>query len=298
MNKRVWYYYMSDKKNDIDKDFEKKLVKIANAKLRQQRLSNNIYERFISRVQSDNDNSDETEHVKPLESAEKLCLFTAATSPAKDGSDNRDSDDIDKERLDKGLDDQHLDDISDRETEETFFVETDQLADVPSTQNMPTLEDQSVSIEPNIENNRKSVKPLASSQNSLIVGMIFGSLLIATIVCALIFTGVLSTAPSAGVDSNIADNADVTTAINKEPATSTISATKKEEDPVATDTNTTAEIPALSQQPSNNDKKTAPANSEDTQTAIDNADSRDSSGLTYEDFRQESQVTLYRESNE
>lgn len=128
--------------------------------------------------------------------------------------------------------------------------------------------------------------------------MIFGSLLIVMIVLALIYTGILSTpiqtaAPdsteinSASESDKAAPDNSPAVAVNTTPTSSNpveqpvakTQDTAVGENPEATDTSKTAEaLPA--------------------ESSTDAKDLGAEAAITYEDFREESQNTLYRESND
>ena len=338
---------MSDDKQDISTDLSEDLSTLVK-KRSTKRPNNDIYERFISRVQSaeqkhadkdsENQNSDQPQAVAPLKpletadtlpayeplSSEELSFFESTTSTPKDDTSDADNSDVDSDRSDKNSDNHlsntPLDDSATHNslTEERFVAEAEQITNVSSIPDTPTLAHQSETISPDIatiepnteiephpEPEKNSAQPQASSKKPLIVGIILGSLLIAAVVLALIFTGILSTAPSDSTD-NVDSNSTASTTDSTEAdtvneiedgATADINSTStapasKTEAPTATDITSETPVPSLP----DNSENAAPAN-EDTQTPTDNADSPDDSGLTYEDFRQESQSTLYRETD-
>ena len=76
---------MNDEKKDIGTDFDKELSQLVHKKSRK-RVKNNIYERFISRVQSaENDTQNDNDDSTSLKTASKLpalSLKTASKLPA------------------------------------------------------------------------------------------------------------------------------------------------------------------------------------------------------------------------
>ena len=82
---------MSDKKNDVDTDFEENLAEMANKKPRNH-AKDKIYKRLINDVQSNDDDNNETEYVKPLESAEKLFAYEPLSVNELELFTNQDSD--------------------------------------------------------------------------------------------------------------------------------------------------------------------------------------------------------------
>ena len=66
---------MNDEKKDIGTDFDKELSQLVHKKSRK-RVKNNIYERFISRVQSaENDTQNDNDDSTSLKTASKLPAF-------------------------------------------------------------------------------------------------------------------------------------------------------------------------------------------------------------------------------
>jgi len=135
-------------------------------------------------------------------------------------------------------------------------------------------------------------KKLASSKKPLIIGMIVGSLFIAAVVLALIFTGILSTSTTAPVPepkSKVAasDNA------------GTPNSSNDSDNNTVNTSNDAGNLQSVDTQPQvvNTDNKDA---NRKPAAAIDDSEneSASESAITYEDFREESQSTLYRETND
>ncbi|WP_201511711.1 RodZ family helix-turn-helix domain-containing protein [Psychrobacter alimentarius] len=256
---------MSDEKNDIDTGFEEKLAEIVDKKSRN-RSNHNIYERFISRVQGDDDGDDsENEHSKPLDTDDDAFIF-----------DFYDDTDTSSQAIDSSL----------TNASSTGLAETDGSADEGNDSQPDTLEPPTPSVIQAVPVQDR----LASSKKPLIIGMVFGSLLIVMIVLALIYTGVLSTpmqttAPDSTEIDSVSDSEkaapDTAPAVTVntppssnpvEPSVAKIQDTAVSENPEVSNTSKTAEaLPAASS----------------TDAAI-----------TYEDFREESQNTLYRETDD
>jgi hypothetical protein len=167
------------------------------------------------------------------------------------------------------------------------------------------LDTQDVLIQPTI----KEVAPahdndkLASHKKSLIIGMVVGSLLIGIVVAILIFTGVLS--PSAQSDALHAAE----TSTNNEVAADHVAVVSTAQAPTTVDKPLPAEtspdsLPTVEPQQdslTNDDPQGAVNNSTAaTPAAIDNDldELEKQPAITYEDFREESQTTLYRETND
>ena len=304
---------MSDKKNDVDTDFEENLAEMVNKKSRN-RAKDKIYERLISDVQSNDDDSNETEYVKPLESAEKLFAYEPLSVNELELFTNQDSDKAGQlEAVETTTTTNAVFDFSDQETamsEASLKKEmqaTDKLLEVDhlandisnsdSTSDDDDLVAEDIAIQPLAKEKAVSQDKLANSKKPLIIGMIFGSLLIALIVMILIFTGVLSTS----TQSTTPDNAD--TNVNSGVSTTVT----PDSTPVATPAQATAidadivEKPiAVAPQQDSQDSLANESQGEGATTTNEAAAPKALStepALTYEDFREESQSTLYRETD-
>ena len=311
---------MSDKKNDIDTDFEENLAEMVNKKSRN-RAKDKIYERLINDVQSNdvqsNDDSNEAEYVKPLESAEKLFAYEPLSVNELELFTNQDSDQAGQiEAVETTTTTNAVFDFSDQETamsEASLKKEpqaTDKLLEVDhlandisnsdSTSDDDDLVAEDTAIQPLAKEKAVSRDKLANSKKPLIIGMIFGSLLIALIVMILIFTGVLSTS----TQSTTPDNAD--TNVNSGVSTTVT----PDSTPVATPAQATAidadivEKPiVVAPQQDSQDSQDSVANESQGKGATTTNEAAapkalpTEPALTYEDFREESQSTLYRETD-
>ena len=349
---------MSDKKNNQSADLEANLAKIANAKPRRRNRKDNIYERFITRVESvdiidsdDDDDDDDDDGLKgsiadksakqaalrPLKNANKLSSYEPLSAAELELFAIQDEDILQEDSSLQISD--HTStavslDFSDENEEEAanrvLTTDTDDsLNDNPL--NDSVLNDKTVHIAKSVDNenlitqptqyaavlaleepiNKKNVKSkdkLASSKKPLIIGMIFGSLLIAAIVFTLLFTGVLSTATtskeSGSAGTPVGDSVTPTLSENNTPVASIEQGVEIDEskpsDSSAPNTSNpstsapqTAIVKDANKDNANNVDGTnkpaaeAPVNDLDTKPAI-----------TYDDFREESQSTLYRETND
>jgi hypothetical protein len=345
---------MSDKEKDIATDFEEKLAEIASKKSRyRNRTKNNIYERFISRVHSDEDdekdNSDtdnffadapfSTNNPEPFSNQDNeregqfdaTDTTTTTTDVTFDFSDESlEQDTFKSEPLikketqytDNYLENSDLDDDlfninfnddinhtnQDTEPASPMCSDTDKTAHKLDSDTH--LDTQDLSIQPPI----KEVAPahdndkLASHKKSLIIGMVVGSLLIGIVVAILIFTGVLS--PSAQSDALHAAETSTNNEVATDPvAVVSTAAPTTVDKPLLADTSPDS-LPTVEPQHNsltNDDPQGAVNNSTAATPAaidngLDNLDSLDQSetqpAITYEDFREESQTTLYRETND
>ncbi len=330
---------MSDKKSKKSTDLEANLAKIANAKPRRRSRKNDIYERFITRVENvdSNDNEDGEQassisgngRLAPLKNADKLSsyeplsaaeleLFASQqedfqpesslqrTSSKSTGVHLNFSDEV--ERLDvSGTVSNEADLPHDAMVkEQASFSSTDSLDDAKHiSKNDENIQGHdSKSTNENIDNDGlvaqnptafilSKNKKLASSKKPLIIGMIVGSLLIAAVVLALIFTGILSTSTTAPEPKSkvaASDNA------------GTPNSSNNSDNNTANATNTSND--ASKQQPVDTQPQVVNTDNKDTNrkpaAAIDDSEneSASESAITYEDFREESQSTLYRETND
>lgn len=323
---------MSDKKSKKSTDLEVNLAKIANAKPRRRSRKNDIYERFITRVENvdGNDNEDGEQasgisgngRLAPLKNADKLSSYEPLSAAELElfASQQEESTDVhlnffdEDERLEvSGTASNEADLPHDAMVKEkASFSSTDSLDDAKHISKNHSKNDENIqdhdskSTNENIDNDGLVVqsptafilsknKKLASSKKPLIIGMIVGSLFIAAVVLALIFTGVLSTsttAPEPEPKSKVAasDNAGTTNSSNNS------------DNNTANATNTSND--ASNQQPVNTQPQMVNTDNKDVNrkpaAAIDDSENESASepAITYEDFREESQSTLYRETND
>ncbi|GAF53311.1 hypothetical protein [Psychrobacter sp. JCM 18900] len=161
----------------------------------------------------------------------------------------------------------------------------------------------------NIENVSESVieepvidNKVIKSKKSLMMAMVIGSVVLVAIALMLVFSGVLSTSAVDSIDNSTDSNVetDSTPTVSAKPELSTDSQTATDDvDPVSTQ-------PATTQQDTlDNNRQDLPAANESESTSEDPTPEIDATviateeaAITYEDFRQESQTTLYRETND
>lgn len=316
---------MSDKKSKKSTDLEANLAKIANAKPRRRSRKNDIYERFITRVENvdGNDNEDGEQasgisgnaRLAPLKNADKLSSYETLSAAElelfasqqedfqPESSLQRTSSKSTGVHLDFSDEDERLD-ISTATTnrnnvshdamekEQASFPNTDYLDDPkrPSESSDESIDnDHLVAQSPTAFILSKN-KKLASSKKPLIIGMIVGSLLIAAVVLALIFTGILSTSTTApALEPKVAasDNAGTSNGSNDS------------DNNTVNTSNDAGNLQSVDTQPQvvNTDNKDA---NRKPAAAIDDSENESASepAITYEDFREESQSTLYRETND
>ena len=300
---------MSDDKKDIGTDFDDGLSQLVHNQSRK-RVKNNIYERFISRVQSaqsaESDSADVEENTDStsLKNANKLPAFEPLSAKELQLFEDKESDeDQASERLDIATTNATFD-FSNPHTSD---LNHETLIDAPLSQgdrranDIPLDRGLNRNLYKNLDNLDHSQKPqktLTSSKKPLIVGIIFGALLIALIVLTLIFTGVLSTSVSSNP---VSEGSGVTAvATNSTPVVGAQPIESSEDDQPADDTNNNANMveelsvptPQDNQNTIQQDTVSPPVDSAPEATPETEA------AITYEDFRQESQTTLYRETND
>lgn len=340
---------MSDKKDKSDADLEANLAKIANAKPRRRNRKDNIYERFITRVESieeaetleslrsvdfattaNNDTNTSIEvdlrenpiqknTLKPLKNADKLSSYEPLSAAELDlftiQDQNLLEDTVGFHEADNNTASVSLD-FSDRKDEEAENLEkSSYAADTNEIEVLAVKEQDIDDIDDNEENvnarsleepslkkaQKKDVKSstLASSKKPLVMGMVLGSLMIGGAVLTLIATGVLTTEPNAV-------SMPFTEDVNQPSSTSNSEVNANEQNNV--DANTTPSEPTVSTiagEPSANitataDKPLEP-NPKKTKATADESEvsaPKAEPAITYEDFREESQSTLYRETND
>ena len=299
---------MSDKKTDIDTDFEEKRADIANKKWRT-RTNNDIYDRFISRVQSTESDCRATGNIKKR--GKVLDITATETADTETVFDFSNSNSLVEEtfNIDESSEIDSNDSHLDSDPNSIMDSEAEMQSDTKATTYNDDWATQEAQIQEVISEPATAQNKLASSKKPLIIGMFFGSLLIAVIVTVLIFTGVLSTSTNTTMPDSASstpnNNETIETAVttNSIPVEDTESETsidesKPEVEPSATDmpvaTVQQGETTSESQNSTTND-------AEATEAPLSEAASNESQAdttISYEVFRQESQNTVYRETND
>ncbi|MBH0086050.1 hypothetical protein I6E84_07445 [Psychrobacter sp. SCQQ22] len=296
---------MSDKKTDIETDFEERLAKIANKKSRT-RTNNDIYDRFISRVQSTEDDSRATSNIKTREKA--LDITATDTDTVFDFSNSNSLVEEETFNIDESLkiesDDTHTQLNSD------YNKVMDSEAEMQSEAKATTYNDDWATQEAQIqevvnEPAATAQNKLASSKKPLIIGIVFGSLLIAVIVAVLIFTGVLSTSTNTTMPDSASSTPNNTETIETEVTTNSIPAEDIESEISVDETEpSTADTPVAATkqgEATSENQGSTPNRAKATEAPLSEAASNDSqadTAISYEVFRQESQNTVYRETND
>ena len=318
---------MSDKKNSPNAQLEANLAKIANTKPRKRMRKDNIYERFITRVENVDSNEDNatfkenalkplknTNHLSSYEplSATELELFANLEQESVSTGINVDFSDDDK---DEGFSTNHAPiantdnslDSDANNDKSSLYIADSANADDLKRQDSERLAAEKVRNEQLSNNNdavndsaiakqlAKSKEKQVSSKKPLIIGMIFGSLLIAIIVATLIFTGVLSTSTKTIVP----DSAETkTTTTDAAPAVSTGKAVVTDDNQPSADTGAIDKSTVISQpEESPTENPDTNPNGVETTEAPSTMPAAEAA-ITYDDFREESQSTLYRETND
>ena len=315
---------MSDKKSKKSADLEANLAKIANAKPRRRSRKDNIYERFITRVENvdstdnsnheqDNSNEGKQAILKPLKNANKLSSYEPLSAAELELFASQ-QDELQQETSLQGTnasstgihldfsDEDASDDYADKANNTTArdsasFSPIESLDKAPlnstkqSYDNIEDLEQEKINIDDLSAQSPTKLIPakntkLASSKKPLIIGMIVGSLLIAAVVLTLIFTGFLSTTPPA-TDSDTSNGSNKVNAANNTPNASNQPTVDSQTSIPSTDKKNTAK----NTQAADGQPKAVTTNDSENESASEPA-------ITYEDFRQESQSTLFRETND
>lgn len=350
---------MSDKKSNQSTDLEANLAKIANAKPRRRSRKDNIYERFITRVEnvdsSDNNTNREQANVndgklaplKPLKNADKLSSYeplsaaelelfasqqdelrqqksslqgTNATSTGVNLDFSDENESLGKSRVaiadindssNTEADDDYADEANNTIAREaSSFSSTAPLNDAnrisESYEKNESIDIKSLDID-DIATQSSTIlipakdKKLASSKKPLIIGMIVGSLLIAAVVLTLIFTGFLSTNTS--TEPALPINAGTPKSNNDSSGNKVATASNTAEASNQSTVDAQTSVPSTGNKDLDNKntaKNTQGADGQSTAATTNNSENESASepAITYEDFREESQSTLFRETND
>ena len=326
---------MSDKKSNKSNDLEANLAKIANAKPRRRSRKDNIYERFITRVENvdstdnsnreqDNSNEGKQAVLKPLKNANKLSSYeplsaaelelfasqqdelqqetslqgtnASSTGIHLDFSDEDPNDDY----ADADADADKANNTTARDSTSSSTVESLDKAPLNSTkksyEDIEDLDQEKINIDDLSAQSPTKLIPakntkLASSKKPLIIGMVVGSVLIAAVVLTLIFAGVLSTTPNA-TDTDVSNNSDKVNTANETPVANN-GQENKNPNKASADSSNQSTVDSKITAPSTNNKNS----SDEDKTTAEN-ESKSEPAITYEDFREESQSTLFRETND
>lgn len=323
---------MSDKKSNQSADLEANLAKIANAKPRRRSRKDNIYERFITRVEnvdsSDNNTNREQANVndgrlaplKPLKNADKLSsyeplsaaeleLFASQQDELRQQSSLQGTNasstgvnlDFSDENESLGKSRAAIADINDSsnteaEDDANRISESYESSKINESLDIDDIATQSSTILIPAKD-----KKLASSKKPLIIGMIVGSLLIAAVVLTLIFTGFLSTNTS--TEPALPANAGTPKSNNDSSGNKVATASNTPDTGNQSTVDTQTSVPSTGNKDLDN-KNTAKnkqgANGQSTAATTNNSENESASepAITYEDFREESQSTLFRETND
>lgn len=206
------------------------------------------------------------------------------------------------------------------DTEASEYIERNNIDSSNQTESSSTIDhsesnineisdDDSLNISLKIEDVPKSAieepvidNKVIKSKKPFMMAMSIGLIVLIAIALMLVFSGVLSTSTVDSIDNSTDGNVEIdsTPAVSADPALSTDSQTTTDSvDPVSTQPATTQQdaldnnrqdLPAANERESTSEAPT-PEN-DATVIAIEEA------AITYEDFRQESQTTLYRETND
>lgn len=206
------------------------------------------------------------------------------------------------------------------DTEASEYIDRNNIDSSNQTESSSTIDysesnineisdDDSLNIPLNIEDMPESVieEPVIDNKvvkikKPLMMAMAIGLIVLAAIALMLVFSGVLSTSAVDSIDNSADSNVetDSTSAVSTDPVLSTDSQT------ITDDVNPVSTQPANTQQDAlDNNRQDLPAANELESTSETPTPENDATvtvteeaAITYEDFRQESQTTLYRETND
>ena len=343
---------MSDKKDKQNADLEANLAKIANTKPRLRNRKHNIYERYITRVESaeaiestientenergptvTTDAYDETDaglsaslldssvqpHIlQPLKNVDKLSSYEPLSAAELElfGSQEQDSVentaglqisdnastsvslDFSDEKNEKVIHPLTITEVTDNAAkDEDTEVDNSAYIDEPiSTASLTTL-----SIKKSKKNKAvKSKEKPANSKKLLIIGMVLGSLMISAAVFTLIATGFLSTGTtfteSDAAGTPVSKSITQTTSVTNKTANRTEMNTTEQNVETNTPPAVVEELSDFDTAKSSNPKSQTDMTNKENEAAASTSTSKPA--ITYEDFREESQNTLYRETND
>lgn len=206
------------------------------------------------------------------------------------------------------------------DTEASEYIDRNNIDSSNQTESSSTIDysesnineisvDDSLDISLNIENVPESVieepaidNKVIKSKKPIMMAMAIGLIVLIAITLMLAFSGVLSTSAVDSIDNSTNGNVetDSTPAVSADPELSTDSQT------TTNDVNPVSTQPATTQQDAlDNNRQDLPAANESESTSEAPTPENDATviateeaAITYEDFRQESQTTLYRETND
>ena len=137
---------MSDEKKDIDKDFDDELSQLVHKKSRK-RVKNNIYERFISRVQSaEGDTKENGAKLKPLSSANKLPAFEPLSAKELQLFEDKNSDNDQESQHTTNATFDFSNQSASEQDYETFINEVDTRLDAPYLDNDDEYKQASINL--------------------------------------------------------------------------------------------------------------------------------------------------------
>lgn len=355
---------MNDKKDKYSADLEANLAKIANTKPRLRDRKNNIYERYITRVESVETLDTESTIESTVESIEKTKNEPAPIVANTDAYDAVDAD-LSARLLDSPVQ-QHIlqplenaDELSSYEPLSAAELELFTIQEQDNVENTAGLQisnnsSTSVSLGFSVEENEKVIHPLmtteatdrasaakdedtevdnsayvdepistaslttlpikkskknkavkskekpANSKKLLIIGMVLGSLMISAAVFTLIATGFLSTGTtfteSDAAGTPVSKSITQTTSVTNKTANRTEMNTTEQNVETNTPPAVVEELSDFDTAKSSNPKSQTDMTNKENEAAV--SAPKAETAITYEDFREESQNTLYRETND
>ena len=302
---------MNDKNNGNSVDLKANLEKIASTKPRKRTRKDNIYERFITRVGS-TEEDDHTESksdksrlgeetpsptYEPL-SAEELQFFASLEN---DKESNTEASNTTSTNI--SFDFTNEEEYSNLERDSNNVEHTDEVTGLTATDNevATPIHSENKAFENTVAATKESEKPqdrLASNKKPLIIGIILGTLLAAIVVLILNASGILSPAAENTVSDNSQGMANGVEEKSNSNVQSNSSPVVKAESAAANNTNqNSASQKNVAANGDNNTPSNVNGDTTKPEDATDNGlDSEPD--ITYEDFREESKNTLYRETDD
>jgi len=220
-----------------------------------------------------------------------------------------DSDSISIDVNDVNLNTENLEDVDGNDANRGDQTESPSTIDHSESIINDISDDDSLNVSLNIDNVSESVieapvtdNKVTKSKKPLIIAIAIGLIVLAAIILVLVFSGVLPTSAVDRIDNSTDGSVetDNTPTVSAEPALSTNSQITMDNVEPLSSQPTTIQKDTL-----DNNKQDIPAASESESAIKDPIPESDAAvmateeaAITYEDFRQESQTTLYREAND
>lgn len=308
---------MDDSSNkDKKSTHEANLAKIAKVKPRRKKRNSNIYEKFLNRVQTDISNEKgKANNLQPLKNKKNR----AAYEPNDDNNlqsftfkdlelvieDDEEqtqtsehiSADSEGSDSDTPTSKPHIDNLNNPiDSDKASFASAQEIIESDETRIEANSDSASISNEPpdlTVDQGIPKTVEKKNSKKPLIIGVIVGTLISVVVVAVLAFTGVLSTSDS----NSVSDNTDEDTAVIVTPSDSTSNVNNANTVSDTINIPNEAEVPVVTvDENSASNENATPAETTTPKPVEEVTESNPS--ITLDDFKEESQNTLYRETND